>query len=370
LMGCSQRSPSYKAGMKNLPSHFVRHLQKVMCRPEGTVDIKYTCPDLFDKEKSGGIIFEIPSGEHLFRLERDNALCINFYHFSPGTGTRVATIDLNNLPPVPSVYLAFEWTPDGIKLYVGAGSKFVSATGIVSKKQFRIGKDGHVYKIGDHGVEVKGLTFYQAGQPIITPTAKEAWGEILHAIDILATGQSTKGYAYEIVLTNLTISILVTGFEAYMKKRFLEIEKEGIAPDTDAIIKAFYPKEEREKGIDASLESEAKTANVSVLQYIVNRNTINFQNYKDCKRAYNKGYGIKFGHIGLSSKKLEALQSYIGYRHKIIHISPSLGVLNKERVPPDEPVFPKKETAQMAKDCFEEFIKLHHKGTLALRPKT
>lgn len=358
--------------MQNLPPHVFRQIQEAIRRPEGTFTFNYQSSDLFDKKKAGGIILEIPSGQHLFRLERDNDLCIHFYHSSPGTGTRVATIDLNNLPPAPNVFMAFSWTPDEIKLHVGpkvSGAKLASATGIASKRQFRVGKDGSVYQIGDHGVEIMGISFYQAGRPIIQPTAIEAWSETVKAIEILATGQSTEGYIYEVVVTNLTLAILVTGYEAYTKKRFLELEQEGLAPDTGAVIDAFYPKKEREAGIKALLESEAQDASVSVLQHIVARDAINFQSYKNCKRAYNKGYGVKFGDLGLSGNKLEALQSYIRYRHRIIHVSPSLGMLNQEKVPPEEPVFPKKETAETAKKCFKEFIETLHQATLALRPK-
>lgn len=345
-------------------------IQDAIRRPEGTCTFDYHSPDLFDKAKPGGIIFEIPSGQHLFRLERDNDFSIHFYHSSPGTGTRVATIDLNNLPPAPSMFIAFSWAPEEIKLHVGtkvSGAELTSATGVASNKQFRVGNDGHVYQIGDHGVEVMGLNIYQTGIPIIQPTAIDAWEETVKSIDILATGQSTDGYIYESVVTNLTLAILVTGFEAYTKKRFLELEQEGLSPDITAVIKSFFPKKEQKAGIEALIQSEAIDANVSELQYIViNKRTINFQSYEDCKRAYNKGYGIKFGN--LSGTKLDALQSYIRYRHRIIHVSPLLGLLNQERVPPEEPVFSKKETAGIAKVCFKEFIQSLHSATLALRP--
>ena len=358
--------------MQNIPPHIFRQIQEAIRRPEGTFTFNYESPDLFDKEKPGGIILEIPSGQHLFRLERDGDLFIHFYHSSPGTGTRVATIDLNKLPPVPNVFMAFSWTPNEIKLHIGpkvSGAELASATGVVSQRQLRVGKDGRVYQIGDHGVEVMGVSFYQAGQPIILPTAKEAWGETIRAIDILATGQSTEGYIFEVVVTNLTLAILVTGFEAYTKKRFLELEQEGLSPDAGAIINAFYPKKEREAGISALLESEAKDAGISVLQHIVDRDAINFQSYNNCKRAFNKAYGVKFGDLNLSGNTLEDLQSYIRYRHRIVHVSPSLGMLNQESVPPEEPVFPKKETAQNSRACFSEFIEALHQKTLSLRPK-
>jgi len=358
--------------MHNISPHIFRQIQEAIRLPEGTFTFNYHSPDFFNKGKPGGIILEIPSGQHLFRLERDNNLCIHFFHSSPGTGTRVATIDLKNLPPAANVFMAFSWTPNEIKLHIGPrvpGAKLTTATGVASQRQFRVGKNGHVYQIGNHGVEVMGVSIYQAGQPIILPTAKEAWGETVKAIEVLATGQSREGYIFEVVVTNLTLTILVTGFEAYTKKRFLELEQEGISPDACAIIGTFYPKKERDTGINDLLESEAKDAGISVLQHIVDRDAINFQSYNNCKRAFNKAYGVKFGELNLSSNTLEDLQSYIRYRHRIIHVSPSLGMLNQEKVPPEQPVFPKKETAENAKQCFSEFIEALHEATLSLRPR-
>ncbi len=359
--------------MHNIPPHTFKQIQEAIRRPEGTFTFNYQSPDLFDKENPGGIILEIPSGQHLFRVERDNDLLIHFYHSSPGTGTRVATIDLNNLPEAPSVFMGFSWTSNEIKLYIGpkvSGAELANATGVASQRQFRVGKDGRVYQIGDHGVEVMGVSFYQAGQPIILPTAKEAWGETVKAIEVLGTGQSTEGYIYEVVVTNLTLAILVTGFEAYTKKRFIELEQEGLSPDSGAIMDNFYPKKERDAGIKALLEAEAIDAGISVVQHIVARDAINFQSYNNCKRAFNKAYGIKFGDLNLSGNTLKDLQSYIRYRHRIIHVSPSIGMLNQGKVPPEEPVFPNKETAENAKTCFIEFIEALHQTTLSLRPSS
>jgi len=358
--------------MNNIPPHIFKQIQEAILRPEGAFVFEYQSSDLFDKAKPGGTILEIPSGQHLFRLDRDSDFFMHFYHSSPGTGTRVATIDLKKLPAaVSQVFIAFSWTPQEIALHVGPrpGSELLSATGIASNKQFRIGRDGHVYQIGDYGVQTMQVSIYQNGKPIILPTALEAWRETIQAIDILSKGESVAGYTYEVVVTNLTLAILVTGFETYSKKRFLELEEEGIAPNTNAIVEVFYPKKEREAGIEELLKAEAMDAHLSVLQHIVGRNAINFQSFEKCKLAYNKGYGIKFGELALSGNNIEDLQSYIKYRHKIIHVSPSLGMLNQESVPPAKPVFPKKETAEKARDCFEEFIESLHQATLRLRPK-
>lgn len=358
--------------MRNLPEELFREIQKTICRPEGTFTFNYESSDLFDKSKLGGVIIEIPSGQHVFRLERDNHCCIHFYHSSPGTGTRVATIDLNELQPASTVFMAFSWSPTEIKLHMqpkASGSQLTSSTGVLSEKQFRVGTDGSVFQLGDANVDVMGVSLFQDGNPVILPTAKEAWEETTKAINILSTGESKEGYIYEVVVANLTLAILVTGYEAYSKKRFLELEQEGLIADTCALIQAFYPKKEKEAGIAEVIDSEAKEAGISVLQHIVSRGIINFQNYNVCKRAFNKAYGIKFGELGLAGDTLKDLQSYIRYRHKIVHVSPSLALLNQERVPSEDPFFSNKQVAGQAEQCFSQFIEALHSATLLLRPK-
>jgi len=310
--------------MQGIPTQIFKQIQEAIRLPEGTFIFRYQSQDLFDTAKPGGIILEIPSGQHLFRLERDDALLLHFYHSSPGTGTRVASIDLKALPVAPRVLIGFTWAAKEITLNIGpmvANGKLVSAIGVPSSKQFRVGTDGSVFQIGDQNVEVTGFTYYQGGRAIIQPTALEAWKETVQAIDILTTGQSTEGYIYEVVVANLILVVLVTGFEAYTKRRFLELEQGGVSPNTNELIERFYPKSEREAGIVAALEEEAKTAGVSVLQHIVNRGAINFQNFNKAKDAYNKAYGIKFGELGISSQKIETLHSFFRYRHKIIQKS-------------------------------------------------
>jgi len=288
--------------MQNLSPEVFRQIQEAICRAVGSFTFKYTCKELFDPKAGKGILVQIPSKGHLFRIERDEQLLLHFYHSSPGTGTRVATIDLKSVSPSDTVFLAFTWSPEEINFHLGPqipGEKLVSSKGIDSKRQFKVGKDGAIYEIGGPGVEVMGTNVFIGGKPVLQPTAFEAWNETIKATEILGTGKSDQGYIFETAVTNLTLAILVTGFEAYTKKRFLEIEQEGISPSIEPIVESFFPKKEREAGILTLLESEASESTKTILQSIVERNIINFQNYKKCKLAYNKAYDIKFGEIGL-----------------------------------------------------------------------
>ncbi len=241
------------------------------------------------------------------------------------------------------------------------------AIGTISKKQFRVGKEGSVFQIGDNGIDVMGSNVHIGGKPVLQSTAIEAWRETKKAIEILATGKSEQGYIFEITVTNLSLAILVTGFESYFKKRFLELEKEGINPDTQSIVNAFFSKGERDVRILDLLRTEAKGVGKTVLELIVDRGAINFQNYDKCKLAFNKAYNLKFGALLISSPEIESLKKFIKYRHRIIHVSALTGLLNASETPPEAPVFPKKELATEAIKIFDTFIAKIHEATLELK---
>lgn len=353
--------------MNNMNPKLFQLIQKSICNPEGTVTFNYTCKELFDPAISG-IVFQVLSGGHIFMIERDADLLLHFYHSAPGTGTRVASIDLKQITKADKLFLCFSWHPEKIEFHVGPkikGGQLRSAVGVESKKQFRVGSDGQIHQIGDSGIEVMGIRIFESGRPVLKPTAIEAWRETVKAIGILFSGKSEMGFIYENVVTNLSLSILITGFEAYAKERFLEIEQEGIVPDIDAILNSF-----KTAGIPDLIKSEAQNNNQTVLQYIIQRNTINFQNYEKCKLAYNKAYKIRFGDLDVSAPEREQIKKIFVFRHRIIHVSALLGILNQPEVPPEEPVFSKREFAEKSLTQFDNFITKLHNETLKPRKRS
>ncbi len=358
--------------MQNIPQDKYEQIKEAMCRPEGTLSFEYTSEELFDKKNDGGIILDIPTRGHYFKLVRDKDFKLNLYHSSPGTGTRVATIDLNTVPPAKKVFIQFSWSPLELILYINPrieNGQLYYAKGIPSEKQLRLDKNENVIEVGDIGVKTMGISVSENGKKVLNSTAIQTWQETLTAIEILETGQSDQGYIYEVVKTNLTLSMLVTGFEAYTKTRFLELEEEGILTDVDPVLDAFLSKGEREGHLAEIIKKEAIEANETVLQYMVNKDKINFQNLNQCKKAYNKAYGIKFGEIGISGPILESMHDYFIYRHKIIHRTPLLSVYNQDEVPPKAPIFPNQKFSSQAKLDFDTTIKHIHIATLSLRPK-
>jgi len=350
--------------MHNMPEDIFKQIQEAICRSEGTVCFNYTSDVLFDPDSKGGVIFEVPSGVHLFKVERDGKFQISFFHSSPGTGTRVATIDLKNVIPSSTVFFAFSWTPNEIQFHIGPkieGGQLVSATGVPSARQFKVARDGSIFQIGDLGIDIMEATVYQDGKPILQPTAIEAWKGTLEAVKILSSGSSENGHIFEVAVTNLSLSVLVTGLEVYCQTRFIEVEQEGIKPNREALILKFFSQKERDAGVD-----EFEIGKTCFLQKIAKKR-INFQNYEDIKKAYNKAYGLKIGEIGINSKDLQLLRRLINYRHLIVHVSPLIGMLNQSKVPPEEPVFPNKELREEAIRCFDLFVTNFHEATLKLK---
>lgn len=357
----------------NIPPEVQKRIIELLKRPEGTVEFTYTQEGLFDPKLGSGVILEVVTGQIIYRIERDADTNIHFYHSSPGTGTRVASVDIKPLKGSRTVFIVITWSPEDIHLHVGGykgrPNRPLSAKGIPSKKSFRVDSTGGIIQIGDDGVAVGEYSVFADGRTILEPTAIEAWNNTVEAVKILQSGTSTHGYIFEVICTNVTIVMLVTGFETYCKRRFLELEQEGISPNVDALLNKFLSTKERECGEAEITKTEARENSVSPLQLIISRGRIGFQNFDRCKTAYNKAYGIKFGKMnGITSALLEDVQRIIGFRHRIVHLSPMIGMLNRGNVPPEKPIFARREYAEKAINVFSDFINCLHAATFSLRP--
>jgi hypothetical protein len=350
----------------------VEQIAEAICRPEGTVEFEYSSDVAFKEISDVGVLIQVPAGGHLFRLERAIARVLRFYHSSPGTGTRVAEIALGDLPDFEQAFLAFTWTPQEICFYCGpriSGGSLLSARGERSATHFRIGQNGAVYELGGEGVELLSTRVREAGKLVLTPTAIEGWRGVLKAIAVLWTGRSDQGFMFEVVQTNATLSILVTGLETYAKTRLPELEAEGMEADWAQTFAAFASKAERDSGRLRELQDQAEAADLSVLEALIETGKINFQSYDQLKRAFKAAYGIRLGELSVAAGTLDQLQVFIKYRHRVVHVSPLLDMLNEEAVPSEEPVFANRATADMAVECFREFVEALHEATLQLRPE-
>jgi hypothetical protein len=351
-------------------------LAQAMRRPEGTIVFWGDCPELLDDEAPAALLLRVVVGELIFLLERDTSMNLRFIHSSPGVGTRQAVIDLHPLfksdEPCERFFFSLVWSPAEVRLHFGkeGGGQLLEGVGEYAEFTLQVAKNGEVVRTSDVGVAVMGARIYSKGEQDMGPSAINLWGDTRAAAETLLTGQSETGYLFEVVVGNSVLSALVTGFEGYCEQRFVELESEGIPADFARLVSTFLSKEERERfarGEELELQHDAMTAGVTAQRLVANR--INFQDFTSASRAFNRGYGVKFGELpSISSQDLEHLQKLIRYRHRVIHVSPLLGMLNGPDVPPEDPYFSNKATAELAIESFELFISALHQKTLELRP--
>jgi hypothetical protein len=347
---------------QRLPPVFSQSLQ----RPEGAVELnKFEIPDLWNEGALTSIFFEVVAGGQYFRLERSPSLQVAFYHSSPGTGTRAATVDLRNMARSKEVFLAFTWSPAETKLYIGpygSGGALLSATGVASPRTFVVGEKGTVFELGSPGVNVIDTRAYNGGQLILRPTAVQGWQATKTAIEILLKGTSQDGHMFDVVVSNFAISALVTGFEVFSKTRFVELQREGIVPNIQAL-NQLLPRKLRDP---ERVLPDTKNPH-DVLRFVQKvAEHLNFQNYGKCRNAFRVAYGIDFTKFGISEAEINSLRKFIDHRHRVIHVSPLIGTLNPESLSKEQPIFVNKTLANKAVACFDSFVQRVHAFTLSL----
>ncbi len=136
----------------------IEEIRSALMRPEGTLALR-TVSGLTDATMGRFLVLQVPAGKVLLRLERDENLRLTFTHASPGTGTRVAFVDLNSVAQAPLIDLFLIWSPTELRLHVvnpADPANMLSGEGQPSRREFQIGADGRVVQIGDENVRVMG----------------------------------------------------------------------------------------------------------------------------------------------------------------------------------------------------------------------
>jgi hypothetical protein len=335
--------------------------------PVGTLAFRLSSEKLANPESSGGVILEVANGSHVFHIEREMSPRVSFYHWSPGTGSRCASVDVAGMRGPTDVQLVATWSPQEIGLCIipvqepRGGERW--AKGVPSQRQFRVTRNRKIVQVGDHGVDVMQPRMFEGDSLVLEPTALELWQGVETAAQILLSGKSEDGYMFEVVQANYVLTALVTGFESHCQKRCIELEEEGVAPNVNNLLKITGLKTESAK---EALE-RATNNRVTLLRQLVELDErINFQDFERSKKLYNKVYGLKLGEIGMRGDQIDRLRSFFKYRHRVVHISPILAPLNEPLTAGKQPEFPNKALAHEAVAEFAKFIRLFHGATLSL----
>lgn len=355
----------------SIPPELQDQISQAMRRPEGTAVFGYFSPEAFRVGGSGGILLEVPAGGHYFKLETTSDRHLNFFHSSPANGTRLASIDLTGLPSFERASLVLVWSPQEIRLHcrpMDIAANVLSAVGLNSPVSIRMTADGSLFQFGGEGARVIVTRVYQGEDVLLAPTARDVWSSTLEAVAMLWTGKSDEGFLFEVLQATTTLSMLVTGLESYGKARLLEVESEGIPADPVALFQAFCSKVERDSDRISELRAEASDTSVSLLATVVENVRINFQDFDHLKRAFRAAYGIRIGDTGLKPHEIDAVRRFIQFRHRVVHVSPLMTMLNIGSVPPEEPIFANRALADQAVQAFSGLVNAFHVATTALRP--
>lgn len=388
----------------NLPKSILIRMQEQMKRSTGTVTFEYSCSEVTNKKHNGWIIFQILAGKHIFVLERTKKFKVNFYYGSPGTGTRIATINLEDMPSFHKAFYCLTWSPENISLSIWPrwidNPKLISANWTISKKKIQVGETWWIFYIGDEGLDVMNVSIFEWNKKVLSSTAIETWNDTKKALEILWTWISKEGYIHECVVTNLSISIIVTWFESYFKKRFLELEWEWKKPNITSLSNYIFSEKKiyhewkgiykssiinsisilskaifnlknyifwkKENSYEDLIYLENDSNGKTILEQIVNDRKINFQNYNDVKKAFKKTYWIAIKWVDINSDTVTDLKNFLNYRHKIIHVSPLISPLNEDKLTYEDPIFPNEELKLYWIRIFNEFIQKFHERTLNL----
>jgi len=299
-------------------------LESLACIKNGALEFTFHSPETFI---GSGIIFDQVSKDQYIRIEKTSDSCFRLYYSTPGTGTLAAEIEGRIFENKRVLKFKCRWSrPNRLNFEImDPSNKHIrsSSKGKPSKLQYMITTDGKAVPVGDEGVDVHSIQIRTPDGFVLDNTAIQTWKSTLNAVEILLNERNTDNYQFNLILNNLILSTIITGFEVYSKKRFVEIEREGATADIESLVKHFYSNKQLEMGIEDDINEKATKKGTTALKEIVQRKKINFQNYENCKAAFKYAYSINFAEIGLHNDLAKDFKHLLRCRHHIVHVSPS-----------------------------------------------
>jgi len=290
---------------------------------------------------------------------------VRFYRSSDIIATRMAEIDISHYLCSGQLAITATWSSSEDCMYagiIGCGDLSESKALDYPHIKLKIGSDGQVYRIGDVGVEVSYYATMIDGKKVACSTPKDVFDFQLKKVETLINLCNGADFLTETVLVQQCIVMMTTAFEVYGRDRFIEMSmRDGSLINLDAVynfISSKYGGKVRDE-----IESRNKTVGEQVREFISKRH-INFQNWKSFKDAYKDAYGIQISDLGMDSDELTKIQSYIKWRHDIIHASNDMAVLNMDQASRQELIFAKKPIAEEGLFLFEKLIRLIHDRTI------
>jgi len=343
-------------------------LIKLLHEKEGTIEFKIKeIGNLFDKDSERIWVFDLPVGSSRFLLIREGFFNLVFYHFSPKLGVRVAKIDVSRFIHSSGLHVFVTWSQKESCLYVGDIERKVGL--LSSRAEIRpstafSGKDGSFLLVGDEGVDVRMFYLKKEERLIVEPSAIDVFNFSIERLNTLIGRCGQGDFLLESTCVQAGLVMLISAFEAYCSKRFIEMESEGWTLDLDSLCKGIFPQKYVESR-KSEIEEKSRTKKKSKSRVLVeDRYITSFQDFSLCKKVFNKGYGLKFRDIPhMELQIMEQVRKLIQFRHRIVHSGRDVTILNYDEIPDKSPIFSNKQLLEDAKNVFVEFVNKLHAAT-------
>jgi hypothetical protein len=340
-------------------------LERRINEDEGTLEFVINGGNLFDDKLDYVVVFDLPVGDSRLILQREAFYYLVFYRISPRYGLRITKLDVSRMKGSKGLDIFVVWSPREDKLYVGDLEHKVGLLSAGSKdmitKLIR-SRDGSYILVGGEGVDVR-MVYIKIGERVVSePSAIELFNFNTERIRVLLEG-CNGDFLFETSCIQAGIVLLVSALEAYFKKRFIELEKEGLEPNIEELLKKIFSPKNLESNMNEIIE-RARSGDKSAIEILAER-YINFQNLDECKKAFAACYKLKLGEIFEKKPYLiEKVRKIISYRHKIVHSGRDVTIINYDEVPAKTPVFSNRQLLEEALQDIIEFVNLFHEVTL------
>lgn len=314
-------------------------------------------------------IFTIVKDASVVRVIRTADMRAIFMHSAPGTGTRALAAELPADAPSSQFQLMMTWDPDGLQFVVRWISdeqrelEPVIGCDCTPPYKLQVAENGDLVVIGSPGVETSGFSVWLDGKPHVRPPACDYWSRTLAAVDELASAATGRNYDAERAVSNAAIMVMVSGFEAYVRMRLVEIDREGGRPD----MARFYRKElsaAEQLVTPAVIEAGAQLAGETPLQHFVRVRRPTAQSYDRAKDLFNWLYGVSIANLGIKDSAIGQVRIAVTHRHYLTHEDPAaMAVLDASARLLDAP---SARFVTACREAFDEVVTKIHRMTLTL----
>lgn len=288
---------------------------------EGTVHFTIRAETLLSlAEEATVTLFSSAKEHHVLLLEWGPGNRLRLFHGLPNQETRMAELEDLRLREGGRLFVAFTWSHDQDQLFGGEQGEDAlrkAATSVVDWVSLIPLPGGGVLRVGDEGLHVGYFRMTADGEVIAESSAIDVARHHIARAQLLLDHAKAGDFLFETTVVQQVVVLLVTLIEVYGRSRIIELAELGVPVRVDALVDAFVPDRYRNQ-YKEELMARSRLQGKTELELLLGDGRVNFQNWAQFKKSYNKGMGVRLGEE-VPTNIAEQVQEVIRWRHKIVH---------------------------------------------------